>query len=176
MRLSDLKSERLIPFQAHNEDEESIEARLNWICNAFDDFIHTIDARRLALAAPYSLDAIRAMTDEELQQYFAEFNLAKYYPDIARSAREMMLYNEMRYFRKLGTVAAIEAMVQYIFGDTPIALEIVDNLAFDSNGNLANASLLNLYEVIVTIDNPVLDPFQLSRIFSNLTRFGRVSQ
>ena len=175
-RLSDLKSERLIPFQARNEDEESIEARLSWVCNAFDDFVHTIDARRLALAAPYSLDAIRAMTDEELQQYFAEFGIAKYYPDIARSAREMMLYNEMRYFRKLGTVAAIEAMVQYIFGENPIDLTLKDCLAFDENGVLMDASLYDLYDVIITAENPVLGAFELGRIFANLTRFNRTTQ
>ncbi len=176
MRLSELKSERLIPFQAHNEDEESIEARLNWVCNAFDDFVHTIDARRLALAAPYSLDVIRRMTDAELQQYFIEFGIAKYYPDIARSAREMMLYNEMRYFRKLGTVAAIEAMVQYIFGENPIALTIHDCLAFDENGVLTDASLYDMYDVIITAENPVLGAFELGRIFANLTRFNRTTQ
>lgn len=176
MRLSDLKSERLIPFQAHNEDEESIEARLSWVCNAFDDFVHTIDARRLALAAPYSLDAIRAMTDAELQQYFLEFGIAKYYPDIARSAREMMLYNEMRYFRKLGTVAALEAMVQYIFGENPIDLTLKDCLAFDENGVLTDASLYDLYDVIITAENPVLGAFELGRISANLTRFNRTTQ
>lgn len=176
MRLSDLKSERLIPFQAHNEDEESIEARLKWVCNAFDDFVHTIDARRLALAAPYSLDAIRRMTDAELQQYFLEFGIAKYYPDIARSAREMMLYNEMRYFRKLGTVAALEAMVQYIFGENPIDLTIKDCLAFNEDGVLTDDSLYDLYDVIITAENPVLGAFELGRIFANLTRFNRTTQ
>ena len=168
MKLSDCKSVDLTPVNYAD--------RLGWACAAFDEFVHTLDARRFALAAPFAMTAIQALTDEEMQVYYREIGLAPYYADLPRTARENMLFAELANLRRLGTVAAVEALCQYIFGDTPIALEIVDNLAFDSNGNLANASLLNLYDVIVTIDNPVLDPFQLSRIFSNLTRFGRVSQ
>ena len=168
MKLDDCKSVDLTPVNYAD--------RLGWACAAFDEFVHTLDARRFALAAPFAMTAIQALTDEEMQVYFREIGLAPYYADLPRTARENMLFAELANLRKLGTVAAVEALCQYIFGNTPISLEIVDNLAFDSNGNLANASLLNLYDVIVTIDNPVLDPFQLSRIFSNLTRFGRVSQ
>lgn len=168
MKLNDCKSVDLTPT--------SYADRLGWACAAFDEFVHTLDARRFALAAPFAMTAIQALTDEEMQIYYREIGLAPYYADLPRTARENMLFAELANLRKLGTVAAVEALCQYIFGNTPISLEIVDNLAFDSNGNLANASLLNLYDVIVTIDNPVLDPFQLSRIFSNLTRFGRVSQ
>ena len=168
MKLNDCKSVDLTPVNYAD--------RLGWACAAFDEFVHTLDARRFALSAPFAMTAIQALTDEEMQIYYREIGLAPYYADLPRTARENMLYAELANLRKLGTVAAVEALCQYIFGDTPITLEIVDNLAFDANGNLANASLLNLYDAIVTVSNPVLDQFQLSRIFSNLTRFGRVSQ
>jgi len=176
MRLNNIKSTQLLPQQSSNQGEASIEERLEWICSAFDTFVKSIDARRLALAAPYALEAIKKLTDEELQQYFREFDLATYYPDLPRASREMMLYEQLKNFRILGTKAAIQAMIQYLFGDNPISLEIMDNLAFDENGVLVNESLLNLYDAVVTIENPTLDKFQLSRIFANLTKFNRSSQ
>lgn len=176
MRLNNIKSSLLLPEQSSNQGEASISERLEWVCNAFDTYIKSIDSRRLALAAPYSMEAIKKLTDEELQQYFREFDLATYYPDIPREARENMLYEQYRIFRILGTKAAIQTMIQYIFGNNPISLEIIDNLAFDENGSLTDSSLLNLYDAIVTVENPTLDNFQLVRIFNNLTRFNRASQ
>lgn len=171
MRLNNIKSAELLPITSDDQQD-----RLAWVCNAFDVFVKSVDARRRALSAPYALSVIQNLTDAELQQYFKEFNIAQYYPDISRTARENMLYNQFKYFRKLGTKAALEAMVQYIFGDNPIELTIIDNLAFDENGVLTDSSLLNLYDAIVTVENPTLDNFQLARIFNNLTRFNRASQ
>lgn len=168
MKLNDCKSVDLTPVNYAD--------RLGWACAAFDEFVHTLDARRFALAAPFALTAIQALTDEEMQQYYKELELAPYYADLPRQSREDMLYAELANLRKLGTKAAVEALCQYIFGANPIALTITDNLAFDSNGALTNAALLNLYDCIITSINPVLDGFQLSRIFNNITRFGRVSQ
>lgn len=170
MRLGTVKTVDLLPRTPE------IEARIEWVCNAFDLFIKGVDTRRKALSAPYSLASIQALTDEELQAYFDEFGLAKYYADIPRSARENMLYDQWRFLRKLGTKAAFLALCQYIFGDNPVDLTIVDNLAFDDNGVLKDESLIDLYDAIITADNPQLDKFQISRIFANLTRFGRVSQ
>lgn len=170
MRLGTVKTVDLLP------KTPEIEARLDWVCNAFDTFIKSIDTRRKALSAPYSLEAIQILTDEELQTYFEEFGLAKYYADIPRASREYMLYDQWRFLRKLGTKAAVLALCQYIFGDNPVDLTIVDNLAFDENGVLKDKSLIDLYDAIITADNPQLDKFQISRIFANLTRFGRVSQ
>lgn len=171
MRLNDIKSAELLPITS-----DDLQARLTWVCNAFDAFVKAVDARRRALSAPYALSVIKQLSDADLQQYFKEFGIAQYYPDISRSARENMLYNQLKYFRKLGTKAALEAMVQYIFGDNPIELTIIDNLAFDENGVLTDEALLNLYDVIITAENPVLGAFELGRIFANLTKFNRVSQ
>lgn len=170
MRLGTIKTADLLPRTP------DIETRLAWVCNAFDLFIGGIDTRRKALSAPYSLEAIQALNDEELQRYYEEFGLAPYYSDLPRSARENMLFDQWRFLRKLGTKAAVLALCQYIFGDNPIDLDIVDNLAFDINGVLTNESLIDMYDAIITVDNPQLDEFQLSRIFANITRFGRVSQ
>lgn len=168
MRLSNCNSIDLTP----TNDAE----RLVWACAAFDEFVRVTDARRFALSAPFSREAIASLTDAEMQQYYKEIGLAPYYADLPRQSREDMLYAELANLRKLGTKAAVEALCQYIFGANPIALTIVDNLAFAANGALTNAALLNLYDCIITSINPVLDKFQLSRIFNNITRFGRVSQ
>ena len=168
MKLNDCHSVDLAPV--------NYAERLGWACAAFDEFVHTLDSRRFALSAPFSMAAIKALTDEEMQVYYREIGIAPYYADLPRSARENMLFNELANLRKLGTVAAVESLCQYIFGANPIALTIRDNLAFDASGNLTDKSLLNLYDALITVSNPVLDAFQLSRIFSNMTRFGRVSQ
>lgn len=170
MRLNDVKSIKLLPSTRGLAD------RIAWTTEAFDAFVKSTDARRFALSAPLSLSSIQALSDAELQEYFNELGLATYYPDIPRSARENMLFNEIVYYRKLGTVDAVQAMIQYIFGENPIELTITDNLAFDENGVLTDESLLNLYDAAVSVQNPVLSDFELSRIFANLTKFGRDSQ
>lgn len=176
MKLNNLKSSLLLPDLTTNQGEIPLFDRLNWLCNAFDIFIKSVDNRRLAMAAPYSIGAIRKLTDEEMQEYYQEFGLASYYPDIPRDARENFLYEQYRYFRKLGTQAAIEALCQYIFGDNPISFTVIDNLAFDENGILKSKSLLNLYDAIITVERPQLDEFEMSRLFVNLTKFNRDSQ
>ena len=168
MKLNDCHSVDLAPV--------NYAERLGWACAAFDEFVHTLDARRYALSAPFSMAAIKALTDEEMQVHYREIGLAQYYADLPRSARENMLFAELANLRKLGTVTAVESLCQYIFGANPIALTIRDNLAFDASGNITDKSLLNLYDAIITVNDPVLDALQLSRIFSNLTSFGRVSQ
>ena len=176
MRLNDIKSSTLLPMGAKAGDEPEIHERLAWVCSAFDIFVKSVDARRVALSAPYDLSAIQALTDEEMQQYYEEFGLATYYPDISRAARENFLCEQFRQYRKLGTIDAIQAMIQYIFGENPIDLDVVDNLAFDENGVLIDSSLYDMYDAIITAQNPELDAFQISRIFANLTKFNRDSQ
>lgn len=170
MRLNECRSENLLPRTP------GVEARLAWCCAAFDAFIGRMDARRHALSAPFALEAVQSLTDAEIQQYYSELGLAPYYADISRTARENFLVAQWHYLRKLGTQDAVLALCQYIFGDNPVSLEIVDNLAFDDNGVLTDASLLNLYDAIVTADDPQLTHFQIARIFANITRFGRVTQ
>lgn len=170
MRLNECRSENLLPRTP------GVEARLAWCCAAFDTFIGRMDARRHALSAPFAIEAVQSLTDAEIQQYYSELGLAPYYADISRTARENFLIAQWHYLRKLGTQDAVLALCQYIFGDNPVSLEIVDNLAFDDNGILTDASLLNLYDAIVTADDPQLTRFQIARIFANITRFGRVTQ
>lgn len=172
MKLSDIISRKFLPSIQNGKPAD----RLNWMCNAFDTFVKTADTRRLALAAPIGLDAIQKLTDAELQQYYSEFNLATYYPDLPRESRNQFLFEQMLYYRKLGTIAAMQAMIQYIFGNNPISLTIIDNLAFDGNGVLTDDSLLNMYDAVVNVENPTLGEYELNRIFSNLTKFGRNSQ
>ncbi len=172
MKLNDIASRRLLPQMQNGEPED----RLNWMCQAFDVFVKSTDERKIALSAPVSLAAIEALTDEELQQLYTEFGLATYYPDLPRHSRNQMLFDQIKYYRKLGTTDAVYALLRYIFGDNPISLTIVDNLAFDQDGILTDESLLNLYDVYVNVENPTLGAFELSRIFANLNKFGRNSQ
>lgn len=176
MILNDLDTAQLLPMGASGKDERDVHDRLKWVCDVFDQYVHTIDARRYALAAPYSAESIYSLTDQELQRYYEEFGLATYYPDIDRASRQSFLHDQLVKFRKLGTKAALQSLIQYIFGPNPVSLDIIDNLAFDSEGILINESLLNMYDCVVNIANPQLDRFQLGRIFSNLTKFNRNSQ
>lgn len=176
MKLETLDSRMILPSTFVEDGEIPVMERLAWACAAFDIFVKGVDARRLVLSAPYSLESIQALTDDELQQYYKEFGLATYYPDISRNARNLMLYDEQRLYHKLGTKAAVEALVQYIFGDNPITLEITDNLAFGADGQMISESLLNLYDATITAEIASLDRFQLARIFDNITKFNRDTQ
>lgn len=170
MRLKDLDTTQILPQTREQTD------RLQWVCNAFDLFVKAVDARRIALDAPLTLASIQALTEAELQAYYKELDLATYYPDIPRASRDLMLYKEILYYRKLGTYDAVYALLEYIFGENPIHLTLKDNLAFDENGVLTDEALLDLYDAEVGIANPTLGEFELSRIFANLTKFGRTSQ
>lgn len=168
MKLNDIKSAELLPEFA---------AEKAYTCEALDEIIKGIDARRPALSQGFTMAAIEAMTDEELQAAYDDLDLAIYYPDLSRRTRNIMLYLEYRIIERLGTPRAVETMVQYCIGEeTPIQLQIVDNLAFDQYGDLIDESLLHYFDAIIEIQDVSqvsFDTFFKKRILENILKFDR---
>ena len=167
MKLSNLESGKLLPRFA---------AGSKWACDALDVLVKRVNDRATCIPAPLSMDAIKALNDEELQAYYDQFGLVEYYPDLSRYSRERMLYEASKIWRYLGTPNAILELCRYLFDNIPFSLDLRDNLAFDDEGELVDEELLNLFDVFVDIHAPRLSKYIFSRIMENVFRFCRNSQ
>lgn len=167
MRLSDIHSQELLPRFAKD---------ISWIMDALDSVIKEATESVKSLDAPLTLEAIQACTDEELEALYEQYGVAKYYPDLSRSTRDLMLYQMCRIYRYLGTPKALEILCNYIFDSLPLNITVLDNLAFDSDGNLVDSSLLDVFDVHVSPQDAVLDENANARILENIVRFSRNSQ
>jgi hypothetical protein len=167
MRLHDIQSASLLPRFA--EDAE-------WEQNALDDFIKSVRAASFGLGAPYTMKAIEALSDADLQKYYAQYGIATYYPDLSRKTRNDMLFELARIYRYLGTPYAVQLLCRYIFDESEaVTVEVVDNIAWE-NGELTDSSLLDLFDLEISFSSPVLTPEKHERIIENVFRFCRNSQ
>ena len=166
MKLKDIQSWALLPQFA--EDAAFLQ-------KAFDLIIKPNVERIKSLSQPLSIDAIHALTDDELQLLYDQYGVAEYYPDLDRSVRDMMLYNIVRYYRWLGTPKVMEILCKYIFNGFELEAIVWDNLAWD-NGDLVHPELLDMYDVEVIPYGNVLPDNALYRILANIIRFSRNTQ
>jgi hypothetical protein len=167
MKLSDIHSQELLPRFAHD---------ISWVMDALDSVIKPTAYRVKSLDAPLTLEAIQALSESDLVRLYEQYGVAKYYPDLSRSTRDMMLYQMCRIYRYLGTPKAVEILCNYIFDSLPLNLEVLDNLAFDADGNLIDSDLLDLFDIKIKPLEPVLDEDTNARILANIIRFSRNSQ
>ena len=168
MELEDIQSRDLLPKFAN---------QIAWVNDAFDVIVRDGNARRITLDAPLTRESIANLTDEELQEYYAYYGIAIYYPDLARSTRENLLYEMAKNYRFLGTPHTIELLCRYIFDENErVEIEIKDNLAWDSAGNLKNEALLDIFDIAVEFREPSLDDNAYQRIIDNVFNFVRNSQ
>lgn len=141
--------------------------------DGLDDILHYADGRIDGLPAPVTLESCIALTDDEQMVTFEQFGLAKYYPDISHERRAWMLWMQNLLWRKLGTPKALETLCQYLFDDVAVHLEVKDNEAWDTHGNLINGDLLDVFDAELTIDSLNLPPEMLERVKANIIRFVR---
>lgn len=167
MKLSNIESKELLPNFARD---------IEWVQNAFDKLIRPTVERIKSIDAPLSLEAIQALTEEELQYLYELYGVAKYYPDLRRETRDRMLYEMCKIYRYLGTPKAVETLCKYIFDTENINVKIHDNLAFDEYGNLIDESLLDVFDIEVDPFIDELPPDGAERILSNIINFSRNSQ
>lgn len=167
MKLSDIHSQELLPQFAHD---------ISWVMDALDAVIKPTAYRVQSLDAPLTLEAIQALSDDDLERLYERYGVAKYYPDLSRATRDMMLYQMCRIYRYLGTPKAVEILCNYIFDSAPLNLTVLDNLAFDADGNLIDSALLDLFDIQINPLEPVLDEDTNARILANIIRFSRNSQ
>ena len=141
--------------------------------DGLDDILHYADGRIDGLPAPFTLESCIAMTDDEQMAMFEQFGLAKYYPDISHERRAWMLWMQNLLWRKLGTPKALETLCMYLFDDVTVHLEVKDNGAWDSLGNLTDEDLLDVFDAEFTIDSLNLPSEMLERVKANIIRFVR---
>ena len=141
--------------------------------DGLDDILHYADGRIDSLPAPFTLESCIALTDDEQMAMFEQFGLAKYYPDISHERRAWMLWMQNLLWRKLGTPKALETLCMYLFDDVTVHLEVKDNGAWDSLGNLTDEDLLDVFDAELTIDSLNLPSEMFERIKANIIRFVR---
>jgi hypothetical protein len=167
MKLSNIESRKLLPRFA---------SKIAWLMDALDSIIKPISERVKSIDAPLTLEAIASLTDNELEALYDQYGVAKYYPDLSRSTRDRMLYEMCKIYRYLGTPHAIELLCNYIFDNVPLNVHVLDNLAFDDQGTLIDATLLDVFDIEVNPELPVLSEDATARLIANIIRFGRNSQ
>ena len=141
--------------------------------DGLDDILHYANGRIDGLPAPFTLESCIALTDDEQMAMFEQFGLAKYYPDISHQRRAWMLWMQNLLWRKLGTPKALETLCMYLFDDVTVHLEVKDNGAWDSLGNLTDEDLLDVFDAELTIDSLNLPSEMLERVKANIIRFVR---
>lgn len=167
MKLSNIESRKLLPRFA---------SKIAWLMDALDSIIKPISERVKSIDAPLTLEVIAALTDEELETLYDQYGVAQYYPELSRSTRDLMLYEMCKIYRYLGTPHAIEVLCNYIFDNVPLNVHVLDNLAFDEHGTLIDATLLDVFDIEVNPDLPVLSVDATARLLANIIRFSRNSQ
>lgn len=144
-----------------------------YLTDGLDDILHYANGRIDGLPAPVTLESCIALTDDEQMAMFAQFGLAKYYPDISHERRAWMLWMQNLLWRKLGTPKALETLCQYLFDDVTVHLAVRDNEAWDTHGNLIAEDLLDVFDAELTIDSLNLPSEMLERVKANIIRFVR---
>lgn len=166
MKLNDISSKDLLPRFA---------SYIEWVQNAFDVIVKAATGRAVSIDAPLTMEAIEALTDEELQALYEQYGIAVYYPDLTRETRNQMLYEMCKIYRYLGTPHAIETLCDYIFDGVSVGCKVIDNQAFDDAGELIKPGLLDLFDIEINPSLPVLDPFAHARLLENIIHFSRNS-
>lgn len=164
MKLNDAKTSEFLTQWAESG---------KYLEDGLDDILHYADGRIDGLPAPVTLESCIALTDDEQMAMFEQFGLAKYYPDISHERRAWMLWMQNLLWRKLGTPKALETLCMYLFDDVTVHLEVKDNGAWDSLGNLTDEDLLDVFDAELTIDSLNLPSEMLERVKANIIRFVR---
>ena len=164
MKLNDAKTSEFLTQWAESG---------KYLTDGLDDILHYANGRIDGLPAPVTLESCIALTDDEQMAMFEQFGLAKYYPDISHERRAWMLWMQNLLWRKLGTPKALETLCMYLFDDVAVHLEVKDNGAWDSLGNLTDEDLLDVFDAELTIDSLNLPSEMLERVKANIIRFVR---
>jgi hypothetical protein len=166
MKLKDVESKELLPSWSNAE----------WLQNGLDLAVRSISTRIPGMGAPFTLDAVKALSNEELEALYDQIGVVKHYPDLSRSTRESFIFEIYTNARYLGTPAVVEKLIKYIFDGQPVNVTIHDNLAFDSSGSLVDRSLLDMYDIELNIPVANLPALVLSRLYENLYNLVRNTQ
>lgn len=149
MKLNDIKTKELLPDFVINK---------NWVCNSLDTIIKSIAERRKAIPAPFGLDSIQAMSDEELEYYFNLISPIPYDPTLSRVYRNILFYDLVNINDEYGNplnTGYISSLLYSAFGArASVGLNDIFNL--EENGNYTSFVDENdkyLYNVTVSLND-----------------------
>lgn len=109
MRLSNLESFSLMP---------SFAEYYHFACKALDEWISETWNRSNALSSPWSLDAITALTEKELEQQYNLYSVLPYYPELDRENRNQLLYLQAVLRQRTITADSIKQIIKYLANGT----------------------------------------------------------
>lgn len=164
MRLSELESMILLPHFAEGYE---------FACDALDEWMKQRVSFKDALSSPWTLEGIAALSEDGLQEAYKIYSTAEYYPDLPRADRNRFLFEQIVNIRKLGTIEAVKALMQYIYPGMSVTID--DMIAFDGSGNVIDSTLLHCYDVHINLDLTQLPNYVMSRVTDNIRRFMRVT-
>lgn len=164
MKLSELESMKLLPRFAEGYE---------FACNALDEWMKQRVSFKDALEAPWTLEGIAALSEDDLQAAYKIYSTADYYPDLPREDRNQFLFEQIVNIRKLGTIEAVKALMRYIYPGMSVTID--DTIAFDENGNVIDSTLLHCYDVHINLDLTQLPDYVMGRVADNVRRFMRAT-
>lgn len=109
MKLSNLESFSLMP---------SFAEYYTFACKALDEWISETWNRSNALSSPWSLDAIAALTEKELNQQYNLYSVIPYYAELDRENRNQLLYLQAVLRQRTITADSIQQIIKYLANGT----------------------------------------------------------
>ena len=164
MKLSELESMKLLPRFAEGYE---------FACDALDEWMKKRVSFKDALEAPWTLEGIAALSEDDLQAAYKIYSTADYYPDLPRADRNRFLFEQIVNIRKLGTIEAVKALMRYIYPGMSVTID--DTIAFDDNGNVIDSTLLHCYDLHINLDLTLLPDYVMGRVADNVRRFMRAT-
>lgn len=163
MRLSNLESFSLMP---------SFAEYYRFACKALDEWISETWNRSNALSSPWSLDAIAALTEKELEQQYNLYSVIPYYPELERENRNQLLYLQTVLRQRTITADSIQQIIKYLANGTiaRVLVNVEGNFQYSISLWSDYINLTDsVYKAIVNCCHELLRPSQQLLTFESRT-------
>lgn len=98
-------------------------------CKVLDDWMAQNWMRAKVLSSPWGLDALNALTDEELINLYKLYSVLPYYPELDKENRIQLLYLQNTLRQRTTTADAIQQIIKYLANGTYASVLInIENL------------------------------------------------
>lgn len=87
-------------------------------CKALDAWMDNSWTRANVLGSPWSLEAISALTDEELEAQYKLYSVLPYYPDLDRENRNQLLYLQNALRQRTTCADSMQQIIRYLANGT----------------------------------------------------------
>lgn len=163
MRLSNLESFSLMP---------SFAEYYKFACKALDAWISDTWNRSNALSSPWSLEAIAALTEKELEQQYELYSVLPCYPELDRENRNQLLFLQTTLRQRTITADSIQQIIKYLANGTiaRVLVNIEGNFQYSISLWSDYINLTDsVYKAIVNCCHELLRPSQQLLTFESRT-------